>query len=165
MNLKFLAPICLSLTLVGCFSPSTYHPFNGTDGYQQIQMNNRLWEVRYTGNQATSQSQVHNMMLYRSGEIAQNHGYHYFKVLSQVTKDNRSVFVQPGYESEYTVKKHHHKRTVTQYNPPTKEVINRYTTVMRIRLLKHGGNGNRIYKASALLSSLGPEISWPKPKS
>lgn len=165
MKLKYLAPICLSIALTGCINPSTYHPFNGTDGYQQVQMNDRLWEIRYTGNQVTSQNQVHNMMLYRAAQIAHNHHYPYFKVLSQSTHDRPIMFTQPGYTSSYTVKKHHHKSTVREYNPPTQEIFNRFTTVIRIHLLRQGGTGNRIYKTSALLNSLGSEISWPKPKS
>lgn len=164
MNKKILAPLVLSLALTGCIAPSTYHPYDGRDGYQQIQMNQRLWEIRYTGNQVTSQSQVHNMMLYRAAEIARNHGYRYFRVLSQNTQDHREVFVQPGYTSTYTVKKHHQKSKVTEYNPPTRSVTDSFTTIIRIRLQRHGGN-DRVYNANTLISSLRPEITWPKPKS
>ena len=164
MSKKLLAPIALSLALAGCISPSTYHPYNGTDGYQQIQMNRTLWEIRYTGNQATQQPQVHNMMLYRAAEIARNHGFRFFRVLSQNTQDHRNVFVQPGYSSTYTVKKHHHKRRVTEYNPPTRSVTNSYTTIIRVRL-QHRGGGSRVYNARTLKSSLGPQITWPKPNS
>ena len=164
MSKKLLAAVVLSLTLTGCISPSTYHPYNGTDGYQQIQMNRKLWEIRYTGNQATPQPQVHNMMLYRAAEIARNHRFRFFRVLSQRTQDHRNVFVQPGYSSTYVVKNHHQKRKVTEYNPPTRNVSNSYTTIIRIRLQQHGG-GNRVYNARTLKNSLASEIAWRTPNS
>lgn len=163
MNIKFLAPLALCLTLTGCISPTTYHPYNGSDGYQDVQMNRRLIEVRYTGNVATPQSNVHNMMLYRAAEMAKNQGFRYFKVLSQDTQRHREVFVEPGSSSTYVEKRHHEKRRYTTYTPPTRTVENSYTTILRARLMNHSG-GIRVYNANLLMQSLGPQMAWPKKK-
>lgn len=160
---KNIALLGLTLLLTGCITPTTYHPYNGTDGYQTVQMNRHLIEVRYTGNVATPQSQVQNMMLYRAAQTAKNKGFNYFKVLSQRTQRHRQVFVTPGSYDTEVVKKHHHKRRITTYTPPSRNVENSYTTILRARLMKHG-NGGHVYNANTLMSSLRPQIAFPKPR-
>lgn len=162
------APIALALTLAGCISPTTYHPYDGRDGYQTVQMNSHLFEVRYSGNIATTQGAVHNMMLYRAAEVTRQHGFHYFNVISQGTQRHRNVIVTPGYTDTtvYKDKHHHHhhgsdKQVVSTYTPPSKTVENSYTTFMRFRV-SNQSSGDRSYNAQTIMSSLRNQIAWPK---
>lgn len=165
-----LTPIALAMTLAGCIKPTTYHPFDGHQGYQTVQMNSRLFEVRFTGNVATTQSAVHSMMLYRAAEVTHQHHFRYFHILKQGTQRHRSVIVTPGYTDTTVYKekhKHHRhrhsssKQVVSTYTPPTKTVENSYTTFMRFNVSNRGG-GNQTYNAQTIMSSLRNQIAWPK---
>jgi hypothetical protein len=163
MYKRLLATAIFALSLVGCIMPTTYHPFNGRDGYQTVQLNNNLFEVRFSGNTATTKESVHNMMLYRAAQVTRNHGRTYFTVLSEKTQRHRQVFVNPGYESTTVKKNRHHKERVTTYTPPSKMVENSFTTIIRFKL--SGNNASdRTYNAKTLMQSLRPQINWPKPK-
>lgn len=152
----------IMLTLTSCVGPTTYHAYDGRYGYQSIQLNNRLFEVRFSGNPATSQQAVHTMMLYRAAEITRQHGFNYFRVLSQHTDTQRHVSTTGGYSDTYFVKRKHGKEKITNYTPPRTFVTKSFASVIRFRLIQ-GGQGNHVYNARTLKQSLESQIVWPKP--
>lgn len=151
-----------TLTLSGCFGPSTYHPYNGNDGYTDTQLNNTLYEVRFYGNDMTSKDATYNMMLYRASQIALNGGYDYFRVLNSRFATQTETFTNPGEKDTYVTKRKHHKVKTTTYTPPSTETYTRYTAIMRIRLLAHNIRSSRVYNARTLRNSLHTQINWPK---
>lgn len=154
-----------AIALAGCIGPTTYHPFNGTDGYSEVQFTKTLYRIRVSGNDATSPEAVNNMLLYRSAEVAREQGYPYFKVLSKSMRHQKTYFTQPGESDTYVTKNRHHKHSTTYHSPPTTTVAIRYQDTMRIRLLRRRTRESDVYNASLLLDSLRPQIQFPpKPK-
>lgn len=152
----------VSLVLAGCVGPSSYHPYNGDDGYTDIQLNNNLYEVRFFGNAATPKSQVYNMMLYRSSQISLNRGYDYFKVISSRFAHQDEIFTNPGESDTYVTKHKNRKVKTTSYTPPSTTVYTRYTAIMKIRLLKSNRKSGRVYNATTVRNSLSGQISFPR---
>lgn len=151
-----------ALTLSGCFGPSTYHPYDGNDGYSDTQLNNTLYEVKFYGNDMTSKDATYNMMLYRAAQIALSSGYDYFRVINRRFATQTETFTNPGEQDTYITKHKHHKVKTTTYTPPSTETVTRYTAIMRIRLLRHNVASNRVYNARTLRNSLRSQINWPK---
>ncbi len=163
MNKKLCAMLLSSALLTGCISPTTYHPYNGRDGFEQVQLNDTLCEVRFTGNSVTPKDQVHNMMLYRAAEMTQSNHRAYFQVLSEKTERQKQSFTEAGHSDTYVQKGDGYKQSSTSYTPPSTFVETSYTTVIRFRMLTKGSDETNVYNAATLKDSLGPQIRWPKP--
>jgi hypothetical protein len=157
----------VTLLLAGCVTPTTYHPFNGTDGYSDIQFNNNTYEVRFQGNFVTREQSVKNMMLYRAAQITRDRGYGYFEVLSQNVSHQTQTFVSGGGSNTYTTHHwHHHHETTsssTSYTPTTVSKSYAYNSHMKFKLLRQNINEPNVYNASTLMNSLATQINWPKP--
>ena len=73
--------ICLTVLLFfwGCATP--YQPKGLLGGYSSEPLGNDMLDVRFEGNQNTSQEQVNNYLLYRCAELTIENGFKYFVIL------------------------------------------------------------------------------------
>ncbi len=72
-----------TLLLWSCATP--YRPKGILGGYTDKQIAGSLFEVRFEGNQHTSEKKIKTYLLYRCAEVAHEHGYPYFLILSDMS--------------------------------------------------------------------------------
>ena len=71
LKVNFFLVLILALWLSACAGPTRYHArtLNG-EGYSQVQLDPKQYEVSYTANSLTSRTKVKQFLLYRAAEIA-----------------------------------------------------------------------------------------------
>jgi len=72
-----------TLLLWSCATP--YRPKGILGGYTDKQIAGSLFEVRFEGNQHTSEEKIKTYLLYRCAEVAHENDYPYFLILSDMS--------------------------------------------------------------------------------
>lgn len=89
MLIKHISVVFLALILAGCVT--TYKDAGeGVAGYRDLRVDKQTYYVEYTEAARVSWEQIHQFVLKRSAEIAQQNGYSAFDVIE---KDEKTVFL------------------------------------------------------------------------
>lgn len=109
--------VCLILILLlsGCSTPYQEKDFFG--GFEEIQLDDNLWRIRFKGNAFTSQDEVRDLTLLRASEIALRNGYSYIAIVSD--RD----FEKKG---EATIGRQTYTGSATCYGATCTGVVNSY---------------------------------------
>lgn len=99
--------------LVGCATPTTYHPASLTDsahadGYHELQVERERWRIVFAGNGLTSRETVETYLLYRAAELTLQNGYDWFQAVERDTEEHVTLVVRepigawgPGWEPHW----------------------------------------------------------------
>ncbi len=79
----------VALAIMGC--ATAYGPQSFSGGYSEVQLNNRVYEVTFSGNGFTSAKTVQNNLLRRCAELAQRGGFPYFLLIDRDSAENIST--------------------------------------------------------------------------
>ena len=73
-----MRPLLLALVLMSGACATGYHPRGPGGGYSELRVNERSWQVRFTGNRYTSPERAATMALRRAAELTAWSGYYGF---------------------------------------------------------------------------------------
>lgn len=65
----------------GC--ATTYHPYEGTTGYVEMDLGDDMYTVCYTANIHTSEKKIRQMVLRRAAELTLEKGFSHFSIRSE----------------------------------------------------------------------------------
>jgi hypothetical protein len=85
--------VAASLCLAACQTP--YQPDTGYGGFSERQIGPRMWEVRFRGNDTTTESTVYNGLVLRCAQIAVSRGYRYFVLEGNADASELHPFYTP----------------------------------------------------------------------
>jgi hypothetical protein len=90
---RLTALLVFSLALVGC--ATGYHARGFGGGYSDTQLGENIFQISFRGNGYTSAERAADLALLRSAEIAAEHGYPFFVVISEREDASRSTYTTP----------------------------------------------------------------------
>jgi hypothetical protein len=93
MSRSLLIVICL-LVLNGC--ATSYKPKGYGGGFSETQLDTNVFRVSFSGNGYTSPEQAEEMALLRSAEVALDHGFKYFVIVTDNSRETNSSFTTQG---------------------------------------------------------------------
>lgn len=102
---------------VGCSTSYQAKGFSG--GYSETQLSPDTWQVRFSGNAATSRERAADFLLLRAAEIMLEHGFKYFTLEDADSWIDTSVYTTPV----YTVGDNVHGGQTNVYNKPRAEAV------------------------------------------
>ena len=74
--------ICLLMSMILCGCATGYQPSGFTGGFESLRINDNYFGVSFSGNGYTSGERANDLALMRCSELAINHGYKYFSIVS-----------------------------------------------------------------------------------
>jgi len=164
--LPLLAAASLAV-LVGCASPTPYHPQTepGSTGYSDQQLAGNRYRITFTGNSATRRSTVEDYLLLRAAEVTLKAGNHYFEFDTRDTKAKTTYHTDfegwpgwPGYGGWYW-----HSWAFGPEQSADTIAVTRYEAYAEIIVLtdEQAKSEARAINAQEVLDHIGPEV---KPK-
>lgn len=167
MKLKLFISCVLAIGLSGCVTP--YQPNGLGGGYSDMALAPDIYKVSFRGNGFTSQDLVQNYVLRRCAEITLREGYSYFLILGGNTATNRDYFSTPTtinsnsygnfsgngmvYGNNYSYAGNSYGNTYTTINPGTTHEIEKFASVMIIKLFKDNKKAPFAMDAQTILSN------------
>lgn len=80
------------LTLVVLVSCTSYQPNSWTGGFSETQLGEKVYQVRFRGNGATSVDRANQFLLRRAAELTLENGYRYFMLSDQQNNDKVDAY-------------------------------------------------------------------------
>ena len=85
--------LVVAVLAVGC--ATGYGPSGFGGGYSEVQLNDRTFQVRFSGNGWTSASEAQSGAMRRAAELTEHYGFYGFTVHGQNTNMRTSVYTPP----------------------------------------------------------------------
>lgn len=106
--MKAFVVLALTLVLAGC-SLTPYQPMKSIGGYDDLKVSSDTWKIRAKVNNSSNISRADDIALLRASEIACQHGYTSFDILSQFYDRGKSIkdtaiTVRMGDDGEFDAK-------------------------------------------------------------
>jgi hypothetical protein len=93
-NMWRLIGLAMALAVAGC--ATAYQSRSLTGGYSETQLGENTFEVSFKGNGYTSPERASDLALLRSAEVAAEHSFPYFIIVSSDNGTQHSAFTTPA---------------------------------------------------------------------
>lgn len=80
--MRFMRLLVLAAALTAC--ASGYNSESITGGFSERQISENVWQIVYSGNGYTTDETVQTYWLYRSAQVASEHGYEGFRIANDI---------------------------------------------------------------------------------
>lgn len=121
------------LVIAGCYTG--YHPVGWTGGYYETQVNDRAFQVHFSGNGYSSESYSAQMALRRAAELTVLHGFDGFVIAGQNTSSSTSTYYNSSNGATSLISK------------PSSDI-----TIVMMKLAERERTGGVFYDAKMLLA-------------
>jgi hypothetical protein len=161
--------LLITILLIGCASPTPYHPSTQGSGYYDHQLADDRYQLSYTANTLTRRDTIKQYLLYRAAEITLEANKENFVVLDQ----NGQRFSLPDYATgaesyRHHYFEHHHLWFADQgideeISATTLKPLARYTAEITIVLYSGGQppEEGKVYNAREVIDVLGNTMLRP----
>ncbi|MBU0534507.1 MAG: hypothetical protein KJ887_06925 [Candidatus Omnitrophica bacterium] len=96
---KFMILSFMLIFIMGC--ATVYKPSGLTGGYEDLKLQDDIYQVSFRGNSYISSEKVRNYSLLRASEIAIENGYKYFIILENQDYVKTSTYTTPVQTNTY----------------------------------------------------------------
>ena len=148
----------IPLIVIGCSTP--YQPKGFRGGYTDLNIQDNIFQISFSGNGYIGCQKVQNFALLRSAEVTIENGYRYFIVFGEKNINHQSSFMVPA-QSHTTGMVYGHGdistiQTQTTYTGGQTYNISKPTVTMMIRCYKTRPEGfvGIIYDAETVQANL-----------
>jgi hypothetical protein len=154
MRSVYLFSLALIVLVTGCSTPYQSDGFTG--GYEETQVRENTWTVRFRGNGYTKASRAADFCLLRCAEICYENGYNYFVIVDSTEDSLQASYSTPaqtyttGYVSgnSFQANSYTYGGQVYHFNKPRTK-----NTVIGLSD-EEGGNINSAYQSEFVISSI-----------